>query len=167
MGTQNLVRWDRLAARVLSINRQHVFSGGILPFPREAAQSLLKVLTESRKQFNKELSRVAGKEAMTKMLSSEDLNELFLQDACPAFTSIWLGHTVEHLDEPLPEMINRDGDASVFTETRLPFLAEQLEEIARRLDAATDWDRDNPDEHAWIWLPKRRWNRRVEEVRYK
>jgi hypothetical protein len=154
MGTQNLVKWDRLAARVLNMNGQHVFSGGILPFPREAAQNLLRVLTESRKQFNKELSRVAGKEAMTKMLSSEDLDELFLQDACPAFTSTWLVHTLERLHEPLPEMVNRDGEALIFTETRFPFLAEQLEEIARRLDAAADWERDNLDEHTWIWLPE-------------
>ena len=73
MGTQNLVKWDRLAARVLNMNGQHIFSGGILPFPREASQSLLRVLTESRKQFNKELSRAAGKKAAAKMLSSENL----------------------------------------------------------------------------------------------
>ena len=154
MGTQNLVKWDRLAARVLTMNGKHVFSGGILPFPQEAAQSLLKVLTESRKQFDKKLSRVADKEAMTKILSRQDLEELFLQDACPAFTSIWLVHTLKHLHEPLPEMLNRDGEALVFTETRFPFLAEQLEEITRRLDAAADWERDNPDEHTWIWLPE-------------
>ena len=153
MGTQNLVKWDRLAARVLNMNGQHIFSGGILPFPREAAQSLLRVLTESRKQFNKELSRAAGKKAAAKILSSENLHERFLRDACPAFTSIWLVHTLESLHEPLPEMVNRDGEALVFTESRFPFLVEQLEEIAQRLDAAPDWERDNPDEHTWIWLP--------------
>ena len=154
MGTQNLVKWDRLAARVLNMNGKHIFSGGILPFPREAAQSLLRVLTESRKQFNKELPRAAGKKAAAKLLSSENLDELFLQDACPAFTSIWLVHTLERLHETLPEMVNRDGEALIFTETRFPFLAEQLEEISQRLNAAPDWERDNPDEHIWIWLPE-------------
>jgi len=152
MGTQNLVKWDRLAARVLTMNGKHIFSGGILPFPREASQSLLRVLSESRKQFNKKLSRAAGNKAAAEMLSSENLDELFLQDACPAFTSIWLAHTLKSLREPLPEMVNRDGEALVFTETRFPFLAEQLEEIAEHLDAAPDWERDNPDEHIWIWL---------------
>ncbi len=151
MGTQNLVKWDRLAARVLTMNGRHIFSGGILPFPREAAQSLLRVLTESRKQFNKKLSRAVGKEAMAE-ISPENLGELFLQDACPAFTSIWLVHTLKSLREPLPEMINRDGEALIFNETRFPFLAEQLDEIVHRLDAAPDWERDNPDEHTWIWL---------------
>lgn len=110
MGTQNLVKWDRLAARVLNMNGQHIFSGGILPFPREASQSLLRVLTESRKQFNKELSRAASKKAAAKMLPSENLHELFLRDAGPAFTSIWLLHTLEALHKPLPELVNRDGE---------------------------------------------------------
>jgi hypothetical protein len=152
MGTQNLVKRDRLAARVLNMNGQHIFSGGILPFPREASQSLLRVLTESRKQFKKELSRAAGKETMAS-ISSDNLDERFLRDACPAFTSIWLLHTLESLHEPPPEMVNRDGEALIFTETRFPFLVEQLEEIAQRLDAAPDWERDSPDEHTWIWLP--------------
>ncbi len=153
MGTKNLVKWDRIAARVLTMNSKQVFSGGILPFPREASQSLLRVLTESRKQFKKELSRAAGKEAIAR-ISSDNLDERFLQDACPAFTSIWLVHTLERLHESLPEMVNRDGEALIFTETRFPFLAEQFEDIAQRLDDAPDWERDNPDEHTWIWLPK-------------
>ncbi len=153
MGTQNLVKWDQLAARVLITDGKHLFSGGILPFSREASQSLLRVLTESRKQFKKELSRVAGKEAIAR-ISSDNLDERFLQDACPAFTSVWLMHTLESLYKPLPEMVNRDGEALIFTETRFPFLAEQLEDIAQRLDDAPDWERDDPDEHTWIWLPE-------------
>ena len=152
MGTQNLVKWDRIAARVLNTNGKYSFTGGILPFTQEAAQDLLSELTESRKQFNRNLARMVGKESMAKMLPSKDLDKLFLQDACPAFTSIWLMHTLEHLHAPLPEMINRDGDALVFTETRFPFLAEQLKEIASRLDAAPEWERNNPDELFWNWF---------------
>ncbi len=152
MGTQNLVKWDRIAARVLNTNGKHIFSGGILPFSQEATQSLLKVLTESRDQFEKELSRVADKEDVAKVLASEDLDQRFLQDACPAFTSIWLMHTLKSLHAPLPEMVNRDGEALLFTETRFPFLAEQLEEIAECLDASSQWQRDDPNGHIWIWL---------------
>jgi hypothetical protein len=154
MGTQNLVKWDRIAARVLNANGKYIFSGGVLPFPQETAQSLLRVLSGSRKLFSKELKRAAGKEDAARMLSSVDLDDLFLQDSAPAFTTIWLLHTLKRLHEPLPEMVNRDGEALVFTETRFPFLAEQLEEIARRLDAAPEWERDHPDKHTWIWLPQ-------------
>ena len=152
MGTQNLVKWDRLATRVLNVNGKYTFSGGILPFPQESAQSLLGMLSESRKQFNEEFPRAAGKEVITQKLSSENLDELFLRDVGPTFTVIWLTHTLEHLHKPLPELINRDGEALVFTETRFPFLAERFKEIAQRLDAAPEWEHDNPDEHTWIWL---------------
>lgn len=154
MGTQNLVKWDRVAARVLEANGRHIFSGGILPFPRESAQSLLRVLAESKKQFDRKLLREADKETRDRILSSKNRDEIFLWGACPAFTSTWLMHTLERLHEPLPEMVNRDGDALVFTETRFPFLVEHSGEIAERLDAAPEWERDHPDEYSWIWLPE-------------
>ena len=154
MGTQNLAKWDRIAARVLETHGKHRFSGGILPFPHEAAQSLLEVLAKSRKKFNKQLARVAGEEAADKGSATENPDEFFLREAAPAFTSLWLTHTLERLHAPLPEMVNRDGEALVFTETRFPLLAEQFEEIAQRLDAAPEWERDSPDEETWIWLPE-------------
>jgi len=151
MGTQSLVKWDRIAARVLNNNGKYIFSGGILPYPREAGQSLLKILTSSKKQFNKEFSRVAGKGAAARILSSENLDEQFLREVVPSFTSIWIMHTLERLRAPLPEVVNRDNEALVFTETRFPILAEQFDEIAKRLDHAPEWERDNPDEPTWIW----------------
>jgi hypothetical protein len=32
--------------------------------------------------------------------------------------------TLERLQQPLPELVNRDGETLVFCETRFPFLAE-------------------------------------------
>ena len=154
MGTQNLFKWDRIAARVLYTNGKHVFSGGILPYSRDAAQSLLRVLEDFRKKLTKELPRLAGKEVADMMSSSKDLDKLFLQDAGPTFTSIWLMHTLERLHAPLPELVNRDGDALVFTETRFPVLAGKFEDIAGRLDTAPGpgWERDDPDGFTWTWL---------------
>ncbi len=151
-GTQNLFKWDRIAARVLKSNGQHVFAGGILPFPQEAAQYLLKVLTESREEFDIEHSRVTDKESVPRTLSSKDRENRFLQSACPLFSSVWLIHTLEQHRAPSPEITNRDGDALMFTETRFPFLAENLEDIAERLDAAAEWERDDPHKYTWIWL---------------
>lgn len=152
MGTLNLVKWDRIAARVLNLNSKQRFSGGILPFPHEAAQSLLKVLTESGKQFQKELSRLLGEDDAVRIMSSERQDENFLRDAGPAFTTLWLLHTLEQLHAPMPEIVNRDGESLLFTETRFPFLAEQLTEIAQRLDNAPEWVREDPDDNAWLWL---------------
>jgi len=153
MGTQNMVKWDRIAARVLKSDGKYSFSGGILPFPQEAAQSLLKVLAKSRKHFDEELTRVAGKKAAAKLTAAVDIDELFLRDAAPAFTSLWLMHTLEQLQAPLPQLVNRDGEALTFIETRFPFLQEQGDDIAARLEAAPEWEQDAPDGDTWIWFP--------------
>lgn len=151
MGTQNLVKWDRIAARVLTTNGKHIFSGGILPFPRDASQDLLDVLTKSRKQFRRRRSRSVDKSSKADVPLSED-EDLFLKDACPAFTSIWLVHILEQLEAPLPEMVNRNGAPLVYSETRFPVLIENTETIAERLDAAAGWERVSPEEDVWIWL---------------
>lgn len=154
MGTRSLIKWDRIAARVLASQGEHRFSGGILPFPQETAQSLLGVLTKARKQFHKELTQAVGKQTAAKLMTSEDFDDSFLRDAAPIFSSLWLIQTLEHLYAPLPEMVNRDGEAMVFTETRFPFLAELFAEITQRLDNAPAWERDPADGHTWIWLPE-------------
>lgn len=151
MGTQNLVKWDRIAARVLTLNGRHIFSGGILPFPRESAESLLELLSEAQQKFVENLLEVADEEIREEMSSALNPDQ-FLQQSCPNFTSIWLVHALERLHQPLPEMSNRDGDALMFTETRFPFPAEQSELIIERLDAAPEWGRDDSGEDCWIWL---------------
>lgn len=151
MGTQNMVKWDRIAARVLEMNGKHAFSGGILPFPREASQDLLSLLDKLRKQFAKKHSRKRKTDVKTSPPSSENPDDVFLRDACPAFTSIWLVHVLEQMQAPVPEIVNRDGASLVFSETRFPFPPENAEEIAARMDAATEWVHA-PQKDAWIWL---------------
>ena len=154
MGTLNMVKWDRIAARVLNTNGKCSFSGGILPFTHEASQELLSALTKSRKNFRRRRSRISATNPKANPPSPESLDDLFLRDACPAFTSVWLVHILEQMQAPLPEIVNRDGASLVFCETRFPILTEKAADIAGRLDAATEWKRSGPQEDAWIWLPE-------------
>lgn len=156
LGTQSLVRWDRIAARVLKSNGKYIFSGGILPFVQEASQDLLKVLDNTRNKLIKKLNRLAGRKAAAKTLPPEVLDRQLLQEACPAFTQIWLMHTLERLHAPLPEMINRDGEPLVFTESRFPFDDKNRNAIMERLDAAAEWERNPAGEPVWTWLPKKK-----------
>ena len=71
MGTLNMVKWDRIAARVLNTNGKYTFSGGILPFPRKASQEILDVLTKSRKQFRRRRSRIADTNPKANPASAE------------------------------------------------------------------------------------------------
>lgn len=150
MGTQNLVQWDRLAGRVLQWEGKYIFSGGILPFHQEAAQNLLRALKDARKKLTKATSRAAGKAAPP----PEAIDRLLLKEACPFFTQIWLMHTLEQLHSPLPELVNRDGESLVFTESHFPFEEKDRNAIIERLDAAADWERDPAGEPMWTWLPQ-------------
>ncbi len=122
MGTLNMVKWDRIAARVLNTNGKRTLSGGILPFPHKASQELLSVLTKSRKQFRRKRSRIANTGPKANTPSSESPDDVFLKGACPSFTAVWLAHILQQIQAPLPEIVNRDGASLVFCETRFPFL---------------------------------------------
>lgn len=151
MGTQNLVRWDRLGARVLSLDGKHVFSGGILPFSPEATPRLLHVLDESRKKLRKKRSRAAGKGTTFQAPDPGWIDQQLLKEAGPAFISIWLLDVLGQLRAPPPELVNRDGDALVFTETRFPVAEQHRDAVMERLDTAAGWVRD-PGGPFWTWF---------------
>ena len=97
MGTQNMVKWDRVAARVLQMDGKHVFSGGILPFDHEASLDLLGLLDNLRKQSAKKHLRKRKTKKMTSPPSSANPDDMFLRDACPAFMATWLVHVLEQM----------------------------------------------------------------------
>jgi len=152
MGTQNLVKWDRLAARVLNNNGKYMFSGGILPLPQETAQSLLRVISKSQQEFSNAIDTFRDK----KINGLESINpeQEALQECCYCFSSIWLIHTFEGLHQTQPEMHNFDGEAIEFTETRFPFLDKQAATIIDKLDNTNEWERDTPEALMWNWFPQ-------------
>jgi hypothetical protein len=150
LGTQTLVRWDKLAARVIRASGKNIFSGALLPFPKEAADALLDVLQRSRKRFIKELGKAAG-EIPADSLPQDALAEFVLRHSAHAFTAVWLGYTLKRLRQPLPELSNSDGEALMFTETRFPVHDACSADVEKRLDAADGWVRAEHGPH-WSWL---------------
>ena len=147
--TEAMVKWDRLAARVVVTNRKYKFSGGILPFPHDAASSLLDLLTKAKRRFKKDFA-AAGH---GKVPESDAFDTLFLTTTSLAFISVWLTHVFDRLHAPPPELVNRDGEVLTMVETRFPVSTADEETIAKRLDAASDWEREDAAGHRWLWLP--------------
>ncbi len=162
LGTQSLVRWDRLAARVLPMGGKNAFSGGILLFPHDMAEDLLGVLERVKKCRLREAAKIGGKEAAAKALPPDILNEMVLAGACRSFTQVWLVKTLERLHAPPPQVRNTDGHALAFTETRFPLSPQRAKEIERRLDTASGWERDPDDKPRWTWVSDERekWEQR-------
>lgn len=153
LGTQDLMIWDQIATRVLNMNGKNIFSGGILPYPAEAADSLLKVLAATKKQLIKDLALVVGKNRISDEM--DNLEKQVLQESTTAFTAFWLVHLWNQLRAAprLPGIVNRDNEAWVHAQTRIPVLCGHTQEVCMRLDKSTDWERDHPDDFVWLWLP--------------
>ena len=56
-GSQSLARWDRVAARIVTVNGKEHFTGGILRFRHEASEELLSVFDEMAERMQRSCAR--------------------------------------------------------------------------------------------------------------
>ncbi|MGI9336268.1 MAG: hypothetical protein ACR2RL_24225 [Gammaproteobacteria bacterium] len=142
-GSRELVQWDRLAARVMPHLGKHIFSGVILPFSQEGADNLCEALQKALDEMSTQLGFERG-----------DVNAetAVLRDLAPLVTSTWLSEIIHRLTQPLPEVVNFDGEPLQFSETHFEIKAGRIEEIIGSLDAAPGLVRDSDGEPAWTWL---------------
>lgn len=133
--TKSLRQWDRIAARIVAVGGQNILSGGLLPYSRDASDTLFDALRES-----------AGKKRTRKWpkLTDEELQSV----AC-MFSLFWQVDTLHRLAGPTIE--NSDGDEFVFHDTRFPFaVGVKQADVAARLNRIPDMRREN--DRFWNWI---------------
>ena len=59
MGSESAARWDRIAARLVTVNNKPCFTGGMLLLSHEASNKFLSVFEETTKAFRTKLRREA------------------------------------------------------------------------------------------------------------
>lgn len=150
-GSEMAARWDRIAARIVTVNNKLCFTGAMLLLPHEVADEALSVIEKTVKRARKELRKEAKKQGIPLDLSDGDLREMVVSNNPQLLTQIWLAHALERSSAPLPELRNSDGHEIVFSEARFPIIGE-LAKIVDRLDDIAEFDRDDPDEMQWTWL---------------
>ena len=159
MGTQNLVKWDRLAARIVKLDGKHYFTGGILPLQHEVSNDLLEHLNQQRKvleaQLKKHKKRVT-KDKPEQALPVLDVDAQILRDACPVITMAWLVNIFGALQQPFPILTNTSGDELAFTDTYFPYNSEDRNMIIQRLHDAVDWIPDDDEGLRWVWHPRKK-----------
>jgi hypothetical protein len=138
--TQNLVNWDRIAARALEVNGRNVISGALLPFSAAGAAKVVEAFAA----LSTEPAPAAG-------LDVSDPDAL-LRSSAPMFTTMWLLDTLNRAASGRePEMINADGDDVVFHRIVFPLAKGVIvKTVARRLNAA-QW-LDPASDSFWNWL---------------
>jgi hypothetical protein len=150
LGSESAARWDRIAGRIVTVNKKVYFAGSLLLFPREVADEVLSGIEEMVKGIKKELRREAKKQGEPANFKDVDLRKVFLYASAHLFTRTWLIDALDRATGPSPEIRNTDGDEIVFSEARFAITGEVAKVIAG-LDEIDGFERDEPKEPRWTW----------------
>jgi hypothetical protein len=134
--TKALRQWDKIAVRIVPVLGKNILSGGLLPFTREATESLLDGLLG-----------VFGKKNARKLPAIKDED---LRTVAPMFTLAWM---LDALGKAVDMQIlqNADGDEFVFHDVRFPLASGVTQtDIAARLNGIAGMSQENAQ--FWNWL---------------
>ena len=150
LGSETAARWDRIAGRIVTVNKKIYFTGSLLLFPHDVADKVLSGIEEMVKSIRKKLRREAKKQGEPADFKDGDLREMLLHTSARLFIRIWLIDALYRASGPLPEVRNTDGDEIVFSEARFPITGEVAKVIAG-LDEIDEFEKDDPNELRWTW----------------
>lgn len=153
-GSQSVHRWDRLAARIVTVNDRIYFTGSLLPFNHEAANELLDTIDDAAKALKKDLLRAAKDAGEKADPKAADLKKFILETNPQLISRIWLTETLERMAAPRPEFRNTDGHDLAFSEVRFPIKGAPAE-IATALDEIEAFEADDPGRWSWTWHGKK------------
>ena len=151
LASQQMVRWDRIGARVVDYLGQKVFTGALLAYTVDQSDELLRLIEA-------EIDNTLSMRSLTR--SSLDQPEIgtaitdTLATLPSAFTTCWLAGQVGVADAPLPDLVNSEGDPIIFAETRFASREGAAAQIIARLDALKDFHRVDDDPPSWDWRGK-------------
>ena len=153
LGSKSLGRWDRIAARIVTVNGKEHFTGGILRFRHEASQELLSAFDEMAERMKEELSEAAEESGDDSTIEPERVLRLIVQGlpCAPIFSEHWTVDTIMRMQAPPPELRNSDNEAIVFCEVRFPIAGDEAK-VTAELDGIEAFERVEDDEPHWVWL---------------
>jgi hypothetical protein len=132
LGSDQLVRWDVVAARVIAhLDDAPVFEGGLYLYPASDKTDLLRIL----KRYHR---------AYVKRFPESTLNDFFKRHGF-IFNHLWLDRVVAR---PMPKMVTAEGDEMMFT--RSVFDVADPQALRAALEAREDVDAT--EDGALIWL---------------
>jgi hypothetical protein len=154
LGSERLVRWDRIGARVLKVGGRRCLSGAVLHFPHEVSEIVLRCFGRCAAGLGELEQRVAPvlgaaeRQFLHAMVTDK---EMVLEAGAGIFTQAWLACALDRLFGPPPKLTNFDGEEVVFSKVRFR-IEGGSDEIERRLDGAKWLERQAPVRARWSWL---------------
>jgi hypothetical protein len=153
--TQSLKQWDCIAARLVAERGKVVLGGGLLPFDRNLADTVLASLRRAGKRAAKESAQILPE--LDDSIDPADLKEAFsdtevLRHAAPLISTVWLNDVLDKVLNPrLPEIYNNDGDEIVFLSLHYRLRPGMTAARVRKaLDRLPDLQAVSPN--YWNWL---------------
>lgn len=151
MGSQSAARWDRIATRLVTVNKKPCFTGGMLLLSHDASSKFMTMFEEITKSSRSKLRREAKKQGENPDVAPEAVKELLLESmGSRLFTQVWLMDALSQIDAPLPEMRNTDGDDILFSEVRFPISGDEAK-VVSVVDDIENVERNAPVGARWTW----------------
>ncbi|PSJ65824.1 hypothetical protein [Kumtagia ephedrae] len=152
--TRMLKDGDRIGGRIVEVSGRHRLAGGVVVFGPAAADEVLGTIGAEMKRLGDEISgqAVSSGEDLGGMDPRQIGETIYLMDAAPEFTAIWLDHRLKgRLEKVPPPRFNSDGEELLFHTMSYPLTAGVSEDAIRgRLDALPDLRGE--DEFVWNWI---------------
>ena len=152
LGSESAAPWDRIAGRIVTVNKKPYFTGGLLLLPHHVADDVVSAVEKMAERLKKELRKEAIKQDKQTEINDRHARELLLSGsiACRLFTLPWLIDALDRAQAPMPEIRNTDGDEIVFSEVRFPIVGVDTKIIAI-LDGIDRFEREDANELRWSW----------------
>ncbi len=137
LASESMVRWDRVAVRILHIGGRDHFSGTALHFLPDAAEMLLRALGKIRERAAG-LTTGAAVDAGA-VIEDSLLNRLIMEGGgARVYTSLWMASTLHALSAPRPALVNQEREEIVFAKVRFAVAKEHREKVIRLMNEAPD-----------------------------
>lgn len=159
LGSQAAAPWDRIAARIVVVNGERLFTGAVLPFRQEAADHVLGAIDELVKRADRELRKTlrrSGGSPRTRRRRSRTVLPIAREEIlgilplAQILSHFWLIDALERVQAPLPELRNTDDEPLILCEVRFPITGDEAE-ISNVLDGIETFQRVEGSEANWRW----------------
>ena len=148
LASQQMVRWDRIGARVVDYLGQKVFTGALLVYTVDQSEELLRLI--EAEIYNTRSTRSLTRSGLDQSEIGTAIADT-LATLPAAFTTCWLAGQVGAADAPLPDLVNSEGDPIIFAESRFALREGTTAQIIARLDALKDFYRVDDVPPSWDW----------------
>lgn len=143
--SRQMAKWDRLAARVVTLGGIRVFTGVLVLLPGDEGKVLLDELRET---LHDGLAGRTGGDFTGDARRREAAR--VLRRLAPRLGATRIAQILGALRRPLPQLLNRDGDPIEFIEAHYPF-GRKRNDVVARLDAEPALRRAGARPAKWDW----------------